>query len=483
MARNLLSIIDMPAPQRLSSLEATFLALSSPEVPFVPGCLLELDRPIELELIRARIEKLLTEVPRYRQRIARAPLLGSLAWVDDETFELDHHVGSVRVPAPGGERELDELVARLLMAGLHTDGPPWRVWTVEGLADGRGALIALVHHALVDGVAGIGLLERLLQICPELPNLDERADRVRPRSRSMLERLVERVAADLRGRAAAWRRLSTQLAPGRQLPALVELMRLALRPSSDLGLGVHGISGERTFTTFTVGLDATKAIKRAFGVTVNDVLLACIAGALRRYLARRGVDPDRLTDVRAMVPVSRHARDEHATSGNRVTLVLARLAVDERDAATRVRRIAETTAALKRQDIAGAGDLLVTLSELTWSGVLTNVFRIALWRRAFNLGVTNVPGPPIPLYLLDARITRLVPIMNLWPGVPIALAISSYAGSITLSIDADRAVMPELAPFVDDLGASFEELRTAATSASRTPTESSSLVPELTARP
>jgi WS/DGAT/MGAT family acyltransferase len=390
-------------------------------------------------------------------------VVGSLAWIDDEAFAIARHVRSLRVPAPGGERELDNVVATLLTAGVPVDHPPWLVWTVEGLADGRGALIALVHPALVDGIAGIALLERLLRLSPELPDRNIRiaiADAPRPRAAGA-EQVIERVAADLRGRAAAWRQITTQLEARRHASALVELLRQALHPASDLGLGVRRISRDRSFATFTVGLATTKSIKRAFGVTVNDVMLACVSGALRRYLARRGVELGRLTDIRAMVPVSRHARDD-TRPRNRVTLLLVGLAIDEPDAVTRLRRISERTRELKRHDIAGAGDMLVALSDLTWSGVLTNVFRLALARRAFNIGVTNVPGPPVPLYLLDARVTRLAPIMNLWPGVPIAIAIASYAGAITISIDADRAAVIDLAPFVADLDHAFEELRTAA---------------------
>lgn len=447
-------------PQRLSALEATFIQLSSPKVPFEPGCVLELDRPLAVGALRDRIGSVLAEIPRYRQRIARAPLIGSLAWVDDDAFEIERHVGSVRVSAPGGPRELDALVASLLTTPLPTAHPPWLVWTVEGLADGRGAMIAVVHHALVDGVAGIGLLERMLQVMPGAPK--PRAfprPPVRPR-RPILERVFRRAAAEIRGRTEAWRQLATQLAPVRHAPELLELLRQGLRPASNLGLPSR-LGGERSFATFTVELDATKALKHAFGATVNDVILACITGALRRFVARRGIDPDGLANVRAMVPVSRHARDEHSTSGNRVTLLLVPLPVAERDPVTVVDRIARTTAGLKRRDVAGAGDVLCAVSDLTWSGVLANVFRVALWRRAFNLIVTNVPGPPLPLYLLDARITRLVPIVNLWPHVPIGIAIASYAGSITISIDADRAAVPDLAPFVQDLGAAFAELQAA----------------------
>lgn len=464
MARNLLRMIRMPQPQRLSALDATFLALSTPEVPFVPGCVLVLDRPIERAALEARIDALLTVLPRYRQRIARAPLVHSLAWIDDDEFSLDRHVGVVSLPAPGGQRELEACVAKLLTAGVPQNHAPWRLWLVEGLADGGGALVAVVHHALVDGVAGMALLEQLLRLAPERAPSSAQS-KAEPREReprpTKLARIVERVAADLRGRAAAWRHLKTEFEPRRQAPKLAELLWQGLQPASDLGFDGRAITGSRSFAMFTVPLDEAKAIKRELDVTVNDVMLACISGALRRFVARRGIDPDRLDDVRAFVPVNRHSRDEHATSGNRVALLLTALAVDEADAVARLRRIAATTHVLKQRDMAGAGDLLTAVSDVTWSGVLTNVFRVALWRRAFNLIVTNVPGPPVPLYLLDARVTRLAPIVNLWPHIPLAIAVGSYAGTLTFTIDADPATMPDPAAFAEDLAASFGELRDA----------------------
>ena len=452
----------MPRPQRLSALEATFLALSTPQVPFLPGCVLLLDRPLSRAALEARIAALLVELPRYRQRIARAPVVHSLAWVDDETFSLSRHVDVLPLPSPGGQRELEAAVAPLLTAGVPEDHPPWRVWTVEGLADGKGALVAVVHHALVDGVAGIGLLERLLQLAPGTPTSAEHIESHEPaHPQSIVERIVQRIAADVRGRAAAWRELTHLTEVGQHARVLADLVWQGLQPASDIGLSGRRLTRERSFAMFTTSLEETKAIKRAFGVTLNDVLLACISGALRRLVARRGIDPDQLDDVRAMVPVNRHTRAEHATSGNRVTLLLAGLSTEQADPVTRLRRIAETTRSLKQRDEAGAGDMLVALSSLTWSGVLTNVFRIALWRRAFNVVVTNVPGPPLPLYLLDARVTSFAPIVNLWPHIPLALAIGSYAGTITITIDADRAILPDLGPFVHDLEDSFAELRAA----------------------
>ncbi len=452
----------MALPQRLTALDASFLALSTPEVPFAPGCVLLLDRPVSRAVLASRIASLLRELPRYRQRIARAPLVHSLAWVDDEHFSLFRHVGVLHVPAPGGERELEAAVAPLLTLQIPKDHPPWRVWTVEGLAGGQGALVAVVHHALVDGVAGVGLLERLLRLSPEqgpVEVVERDESREAPPARPATERFVQRVAADLRGRTAAWRQLASQPELRQHARELGTLLWQGLHAASDLGMQWRELSGGRSFAMVTISLDETKQIKRAAGVTVNDVMLACIAGALRRWAARGGYDPDQLDHVRALVPVNRHARDEHATSGNRVALLLTELSVEVADPAQRLRHIAETTRALKKRDMAAAGDMLVTLSNLTWSGVLTNVFRLALARPAFNAVITNVPGPPVPLYLCDARVTRFVPIVNLWPHIPLAIAIGSYTGTITLAIDVDSATMPDPYPFVHDLEDSFSELR------------------------
>lgn len=467
----------MARPTRLTAIDATFLALSTPETPFSPGCLFVLDRPVSRDTLAARIEPLLVELPRYRQRIARAPIVRGLAWVDDDQFSLDRHVDVLHVPPPGGMRELEASVEMLLAAELPGDRPPWRVWTVEGLAGGRGAIVAIVHHALVEGVGGIGVCDRLLQRTPEVwpeawdapPGASERAGVDREvtaieaaRPRSFADRLLQRVAADLRSRAEAWRRLRTELEPRRHVPVLADFLWQGVHRASDLRLDGRGATRERSFATFEVMLDDAIAIERALAVTVDDVVLACISGALRRDAARRGIDPDDLHEVRAMVPVNRHGPGDLVTAEERIALLLVGLAVDEQNPMVRVRRIAQTTKTLERRDMAGAVDLLVTLSDLTWSGVLANVVRFALRRRAFNLVIANVPGPQTSRYLADARVERIVPIVNLWPHIPFGIAVGGYAGALSISVDADRAVMPDPAVFVGDLARSFEDLRAAA---------------------
>jgi diacylglycerol O-acyltransferase / wax synthase len=429
----------MRPAQPITALEATFLGLESRDVPFVHASILSFDRPIPLDALRAHVDAALAGIPRYRQRIARTPF-GSAAWVDDDDFRIDHQILAASVAAPGGTRELDELAAHLLAAELPAGHPPWRLYTVHGLAGGCGAVISLFHHALVDGIGGFQLLEYVLRATPAIAAASPP------------------VAAP--GRLAAARRLVTW----DNVTALARLLRDGVSPASQIGLNPRHTGHARAVASHSVELGALKQIARAFDATANDVVLATVAGALRRFLHRRGVDPAQLHDVRAMVPVGRHTKDAREPSGNQVVLLLAQLPVDEADPAECVRRVAATTRALKAGHSVAGGDLLVALSDATTPALLVGAMRLALRMRGFNLIVTNVPGPPTPLSLLGAQLTRIVPIVNLWPHQAIGIAVASYAGTMTFGIQTDRDVIPDAAQLRDDLAAAFELLRTAATS-------------------
>lgn len=416
-----------PTSQPLSSLDATFLALESRGVPFVFACILELDREIPVGALRDHVRHALVHLPRYRQRVERGRF-GTARWLDDEEFRIEHHVDAIE--APRAERPLEELAQRMLGRELPPAHSPWRLWTVHGLPEGRGAVIALVHHSLVDGLAGIRLLQQVLS--PDAPP----EPGPRPRERRSLRRLV------------AWP----------NVVALARLLRDGLRASSQLGTNPRRVGATRVVASHTVRLDDVRAIERAFGVTNNDVVLATVAGALHLWAVARGRDPAELDNVRVMVPVGRHGKDG-AVSGNRVVLLLAPLPVDLADARARLARVAERTGRLKRGHMADAGELMVALSDATTPSLLASVFRLALRRRAFNAIVTNVPGPRTPLALLGARITRLVPIVNLWPHVGLGIAVASYADMLTFGLQGDRAVLPDLDALRAHLAASFDELR------------------------
>ena len=435
MARILLAIRIMSSANRLPALESAFLGLESDDVPFVVASILELDRPITVDALRRHVDASVATIPRYRQRPDRA----KRAWVDDPSFRIARHVHVAWVAEPGGRSELEAVAAELLSTGLPSNRPPWALWTVRGLAGGRGAVIALVHHTLVDGITGFRVLEYLLRTGPGEPP----PQAAPPESRRALRRLV------------AWRNVR----------ALGRLLRDGLRPASQVGLNPRRTGRVRAIASHSVELEAITSIEHAFDATNNDVVLAVVAIALRRFLRRRGLDPDHLRDVRAMVPVGRHAKGERVASGNRVVLLLAQLPVHEADPVECLRRVAATTRKLKADHTASGGDLLVALGDATTPAVLLNVLRLALWMRAFTLIVTNVPGPKTSLSLLGAQLTRVVPIVNLWPHQSLGIAVASYAGSMTFGIQVDRAVIADVGQVRDDLAAAFEALLEAASHA------------------
>jgi WS/DGAT/MGAT family acyltransferase len=426
---------DKPG-QRLSALEAAFLGLESRAVPFVHASILSFDRAIPLDALRSHVDAALAGIRRYHQRIARRPL-GSADWVDDTEYQIEHHVHAISAAAPGGTRELDELAAQLLASELPTDHSPWRLWTVSGLAGDRGAVIAVFHHALVDGIAGFRLLEHVLGAAAPAGS---------PAG-------PDRPPLAATGRLAAVRRLVTWTGVG----ALAKLLRDGLRPGAQLGINPRRTGRTRAVADHTVDLEEVKLISHAFDATVNDVVLATVAGALRRFVSRRGFAAN-LHDVRAMVPVGRHAKDAHDSSGNRVVLMLVPLPVDEVDPARCLLRVSAEMRALKRGHSIGGGELMLALSEATTPALLTGVLRAALRLRGFNLIVTNVPGPPASLWLLGARLTRIVPIVNLWPNQALGIAVASYAGALTFGIQTDRAVIPDPDQFRDDLAVAFHAL-------------------------
>ena len=412
--------------QRLSALEAAFVGLESRDVPFVYACILELDRPVAVGALRKHISALLPELPRYRQRIERRPLRRP-RWLDDD-FDIARHVRTAQVKSPGGLRQLHELAGELLGTDVPIAHAPWRMWTVQGLDGGRGAVIMLVHHALVDGVAGVRLLERVLG-APSTPEAAPPAG----------ERHIKLRWKDAR--------------------ALLKLLGQGLMSASDVGINPRKVGHDRVVASCTTKLADIRSIQAAFEVTTNDVVLAAVAGALRALLLRRGLRAADLDDVRVMVPVGRHGKDG-AITGNKVALLLVPLPMQGADAVERLLRVHASTRGLKSGRSAAGGDLLVALAEATRPELLTGVLKLALRRRAFNAIVTNVPGPHERLSLLGAELVRLVPIVNLWPHEALGIAVASYASTLTVGLQADREVISahELDELRDDIARELHQL-------------------------
>ena len=434
----------------MTALESAFLGLGSREVPFVYECILDFEREIPLDALRARVGEALADLRRYHQRIERGRL-GRAAWVDDEHFRIARHVHEATAAAPGGMREVEQLAAQLFATDLPAGHPPWRLWTVRGLAGGRGAVIAAVHHSLVDGIAGLRLLEHILGAAP----------RGQPPARARARR----------GKLAGVRSLLAR----RNLRSLWKLLRDGLAPASQVGLNPRRVGRERAVASLTVEHADIQAIEREHGVTHNDVVLAAVSGALQRFLRRRGIDPRHLDDVRAMVPVGRQ-RDRVRDSGNQVVLLLVRLPVRATGPLDRLHAVTHATGKLKSSRLASGGDLLVALSEVVTPALLTGVLRSALRLRGFNLIVTNVPGPKEPLSLFGTRLARIIPIVNLWPHQSLGIAVATYAGKVSIGLHSDRAVIAEreLLELRDDLADELEALRALSPAARSAPSRSAS---------
>jgi diacylglycerol O-acyltransferase len=456
-------MMDPPTAERLSALDAAFVKLDRLGAPYVVGAVLVFDRaPLALPggaLDRARlvayVDASLDRLPRYRQRLGKVPILGHPAWIDDERLALDRHVRFTTLDAPGTAAQLDALAGRLLARPLDPDHPPWELWVVDGLAGDAVAVVARVHHSLVDGVAGVRLLEELLRGVPDAttpPRVPRTARPVSPRAL---------LRQELAHRADGLRALPRQLPgePRRLVRALGALVARGLRPASDAGINPLRIGHDRAFARLAVPMADLVRVKRRHQVTLNDVVLAAVSGALRRFLLRRDVAVSRLADFRAMVPASTHARDATSISGNRVALMLARLPLDEAEPLRRLARVHDVTTALKtRSDEVAAGELLVRVADVTIPSILPALLGLSLAQRGFNVVVTNVPGPPFPLYLLGARLRSFHPVLNLWPRQTFGVALLSYDGTLEVGLSADPAAVPDLGYLARDLATSFDEL-------------------------
>lgn len=456
--------------ERLSALDAAFVALDRPTTPFVVAAVLVFERAPLLdeagEVDRARISALiartLEDLPRYRQRLGRVPVLGHPVWIDDPKFDLASHVHFTEL-VTGARGELDAWTGDLLGRPLPRDQAPWQVWFVDDPTGESVALVAKVHHALLDGSAGVRLLGRLLS--PAAGDAAPAPAPPAPGNRPSPGALAL-VRDELAHRLAALRRLRRQLSGGPRhlVRAAGALIVRGLHPAPDVGLDAPRSGGSREVARFELDLAAMRRVRAMTGATLNDVLLATAAGCLRRALLRRGVEPARLAAVRAMVPANTRRADDRATSGNRVALVLVRLPVDEPDPVTRLDRVRAEMASRRR---AGheieASDALAGLADAIAPWALGGLLRLALARRAFNVIVTNVPGPAGALTLLGARLRSFHPIVNLWPGQSLAFAVTIQGGVMSGSVHSIRSVVGDLAPIVDDLRRAFAE-QTAAVS-------------------
>jgi WS/DGAT/MGAT family acyltransferase len=390
--------------------------------------------------------------------------LGHPSWEDDPEFRVEHHVTRWGLPAPGGEGELREAVAHLLAQPLDRSRPLWEMHLLEGLADGRTALLQKVHHCMIDGMAGAQLLEALLDATPapaEPAPVSPRAEPELPGAGQRLGRaLGEELAARARGVRSTWRALSRPRAASDAVRRLRDgafsAIQLATRELP--ALPWNGSLGPRRTVAFTrLSMRGVRSIRQAHGGSVNDVVLAVLAGGLKRYIEAYGRDTRGL-ELTALVPVSLRSPEQAAELGNRISAMLVPLAVDP---AGEVARLAATRAATERLKTSGAWTgidaLLEVVDGLPAALVATLGQRLSLGRVA-NVIATNVPGPRETRWLCGARALELRPLVPLADGLGLGLAVFSYDGWLHVGLAADADRMPDLEKLEREIEASFSAL-------------------------
>ncbi len=415
--------------------------------------------------LRAHIERRLSLVPRFRQKLAEAPLgLTRPWWIDDPDFNLDYHLRRSSLPRPGGQRQLQTLVGRLFSQRLDRDRPLWEMYLVEGLEDGRFALITKAHHALVDGISGVDLASVILDIAREPADM-QAEPWVRHPGPPRAELLARAVAGALRTPMALAQEAGSQLLyPSRFRHRWRTLTRTAGSLGSQLldpapALPLNGpIGPHRRFAARHLSLDEVKEVKERESATVNDVVLATVTGALRRWLESRGVDTDSV-EVRALVPVNRRPEGERGTLGNRIALLRASLPVYEESPTQRLRIVRDRMRELKHSRQLAAAETIIGLSGFAPPTILAQASRLNFSTRLFNLIVTNVPGPQLPLYLLGRELESIAPVAFLPTDHALSIAIFSYNGTVTFGLLGDYERMGDIDEVADALEESLHELR------------------------
>jgi diacylglycerol O-acyltransferase len=459
----------MSALDRLSGLDASFLSLERAGAHMHVGSVLVLEGPTPAyeELLEA-IESRLHLVPRYRQKLARAPGgIGRPLWIDDPHFNIGYHLRHTALPAPAGEEELRRLAGRLFSQALDRDKPLWEIWLVQSVGDDEFALICKTHHALVDGISGVDIMAVLFDLTRDPPprtNSPAWYPRPEPSGAALL---ADALSAQAEAPLDAVRGVAGALAdPGtavRTLRALAGLgvASVASAPPSPLNgrIGPH-----RRFAWCSADLDTFKAIKNALDGTVNDAVLTVVAGALRELLRRRGRDPDTL-ELRAMVPVSVRSDSERGSLGNRVTAMYAPLPVNIADPLERFAAVHAVMGDLKASGQAVGAEAITSLAGFAVPTILDQAARLAARQRLYNLTVTNVPGPQVPLYMLGRKLRAFYPMVPLSPNTALGVAIVSYDGRLFFGLLGDLDAMDDIDLLASDVEAATSELAAAARTA------------------
>jgi len=464
--------------ERLSVTDRIFLDMESHEAHLhVAGCFLfdakPLQKPgggIDFDRIYDYIESRLYRTPRYRQRVHYIPIENDPIWVDDAAFNLHYHVRHTHLPPPGDERQLKRLCGRIVSQLLDRGKPLWEMWVVDGLEGDRFAVITKVHHCMTDGMGGVELLGNLLSSTP-LETFDVGPTWLpRPapiRGELIRDAIARRMQAPSSIARSLMRGASDPLATLEQarksVAGLREAGEFTTNPCSETPIN-QPIGAHRRFDWTAIDLGAIKEIKKRVGGTVNDVALAIAAGAFSRFLELRGIalHEQKKLDFRAACPVNVRAEEEASELGNRVSNLIVKLPLAERDPLRRLERVRATMVELKTSDQLRAMGVIEAIGEYTHASMMTYFARMNVERRSSNFVFTNVPGPQTPWHLLEARLLETYPAVPIMPMQGVGIALMSYCGTLYWGFNSDWEQVPDLHELVLATQASFQELHEAA---------------------
>src|SRR3954464_3903306 len=471
----------MPAHKdRLSPVDASFLAQEKDAAHMHVGALMIFEGPPPAyEDFLEQVESRLHLVPRYRQKLAFPRFeMGRPMWVDDPSFNLEYHVRNTALPKPGSMDQLRALAARVFSQRLDRSKPLWETWLVQGLEDNRFGLISKTHHSMVDGVAGGDLASVLFDLSPVPSRVDPPPWPPPPEpwtpqpEPSDAELIAEGVKGVVRRPfSLVGKAVESVQKPGRTVSsvreaaeAIGEVLWAGLNPAPDFPLNTS-IGPHRRLTNVPASLEDFKVVKRAFGGTVNDAVLAVVAGAMRRWLHSRGVRTEGM-ELRALVPMSIRSEEEMSAGGNRIPAMRGPLPVYVDDPVERLRVVREAMSGVKESKQALGAEVIAGLQDFAPPTLLAQASRLNFSTRLFNLIVTNVPGPQFPLYLLGRELEELLPVAFLPQNHALAIAIMSYNGTVDFGLLADYDAMPDVEYVADSIRKSLNELLEAARSES-----------------
>jgi len=403
---------------------------------------------------------------------------GRPLWVDDPSFSLEYHVRHTALPEPGSEEQLLLLAGRIFSQQLDRSKPLWEMWLIEGLEDDRFALITKTHHSLIDGIAGVDLATVLFDLSPDPPPSSHSGRPWQPHSEPGTAALLAAGAlgALRTGAALADGMVEALTHPERALSGMREaaegigeLIWAALNPAPETPLNVP-IGPHRRFIGLKMRLEDFKTVKNAFGGTVNDVVLAVVAGALRSFMISRGRRTEGL-ELRALVPAS--VRTEgHEKGGNRIVVMRGPLPVYISDPINRLRFVTQAMAGLKQSKQALGAEVIAGAQNFAPPTILAQASRLNFSTRLFNLIVTNVPGPQLPLYVLGRQLEDLFPVAFLPENHGLAIAIMSYNGALDYGLLGDYDALPDIDVIAAGLEDALGELLAAARGGGRRPPRS-----------